>query len=120
MYPLQGGVVSSLAHGMGKMRAKTPDTPKPYDAEETPETSPDTSPETSPETSVPTGHTAPHVGQIVMYRSVLHQVHPCHVFAGSTSIICRVCRKFSAKDPLNIPYASDFESRGKYSPCKKP
>lgn len=111
--------MSSLAHGMGKMRAKTPDTPKTHDAEETPETSPETSPDTSPKTSVPAGHTAPHVGQIVMYRSVLHQVHPCHVFASSRSIICRgrhlllLCRKFSAKDTLNIPYASDFESREK-------
>ena len=53
----------------------TPDTPQTYDAVVTPETSPETSPETKPKTSVPAGHTAPYVGQIVMYRSVLHQVH---------------------------------------------
>lgn len=77
------------------MRATTPDTPKTYDAvvtpgtspETSPETSPGTSPETSPETSAPAGHTAPHVGQIVMYRSVLHQVHSSSVFASLTPII---------------------------------
>ena len=108
--------MSSLAHGVGNMRATTPDTPQTYsvvvtpdtpqtyDAVVSPETSTETSPETTPKTSVPAGHTAPYVGQIVMYRSVLHQVCHCHVFGifflqtRSDSAACLYCSRAQIKE----------------------